>query len=142
MHQRPSPRLEPVARGAAPYCGVRLIRRTNQPLPCPAAGSDFTHDAIDPSFLSTQSTSAIEHPPCLINQLSFVRGWEVDQSPVTKTVIFDTPGSGEVLTHTLEWIKKRRRRVCIGHKRPCHQPWRPLNEALTYVAPASSANTF
>src|SRR4051794_12222909 len=28
------------------YSGVRLIRRTNQPLPCPAAGSDFTHDAI------------------------------------------------------------------------------------------------
>jgi hypothetical protein len=25
---------------------VRLIRRTNQPLPCPAAGSDFTHDAV------------------------------------------------------------------------------------------------
>src|SRR5689334_10189215 len=28
------------------YSGVRLIRRTNQPLPCPAAGSDFTHDAV------------------------------------------------------------------------------------------------
>src|SRR3954465_8091279 len=28
------------------YSGVRLIRRTNQPPLCPAAGSDFTHDAI------------------------------------------------------------------------------------------------
>jgi hypothetical protein len=28
------------------YSGVRLIRRTNQPLPCPAAGSDFAHDAV------------------------------------------------------------------------------------------------
>src|SRR3954465_12676478 len=28
------------------YSGVRLIRRTNQPLPCAAAGSDFTHDAV------------------------------------------------------------------------------------------------
>src|SRR5690349_453547 len=25
---------------------MRFIRRTNQPLPCPAAGSDFTHDAV------------------------------------------------------------------------------------------------
>ena len=28
------------------YSGVRLIRRTNQPLPCPAVGSDFAHDAV------------------------------------------------------------------------------------------------
>src|SRR3954447_8840483 len=32
--------------GEEAYSGVRLIRRTNQPLPCPAAGSDFTHDAV------------------------------------------------------------------------------------------------
>src|SRR4051794_3195579 len=31
---------------SAHYSGVRLIRRTSQPLPCLAAGSDFTHDAI------------------------------------------------------------------------------------------------
>ena len=31
------------------YSGVRLIRRTNQPLPYPTAGSDFTHDAVGKS---------------------------------------------------------------------------------------------
>ena len=39
------------ARSAGPsgaYSGVRLIRRTNQPLPCPAVGSDFAHDAVAP----------------------------------------------------------------------------------------------
>jgi len=36
-----------VERAPAGYSGVRLIRRTNQPLPCPAAGSDFTHDAVE-----------------------------------------------------------------------------------------------
>src|SRR4051794_12163593 len=42
---RPSPLVRPPERSWH-YSGVRLIRRTNQPLPCPAAGSDFTHDAI------------------------------------------------------------------------------------------------
>ena len=31
---------------SAAYSGVRLIRRTNQPLPCPAAGPDFALDAV------------------------------------------------------------------------------------------------